>query len=227
MFTRTALTGLLVAAATAIFPAFAGATIAPTLALEQSATAAGSSSATGLNINFNSIVDSDKSLTIGFPAGFLLNLDMNGGSCVASGAPSPLCVLGSGTIDAASATPKPITLYLVAPPSLADVAGVALVEQGGTTYTGALTLASTPPIALSLSLSFTPAPGPTELQFTLASTRLPTSCSPTPSVAVHATSWGKHPHPRARRSPSAGAVRCPTPRRSRRRSRMRETRAPK
>src|SRR5271154_4108549 len=139
MFTRTALTGLLVVAVTAIFPAFAVASFAPSLVLEQGAgTAAGSSPSTGFNINFNSVVDSDRTLTLGFPAGFLPNLNENTGACVSSSAVSPLCQMGTGTIDAASASPKPVTLYLVAPPALADVAGVAFVEQGGTTYTGTL-----------------------------------------------------------------------------------------
>jgi hypothetical protein len=193
MFTRTALTGLLVAAVTAIFPAFAGASIAPTLALEQGAgTAAGSSPATGLNINFNPKlgIDSVKDLTIGFPPGFLLDLDMNGGSCVASSAPSPLCRLGTGmvTIPAAASGKAALTLYLVEPPSLSDVAGVVLAVEGRPNLTGALTLSSSPNVALSLSFSGIEE-GITEMQFTLASPRLPTSCSTTPSVSLQATSW--------------------------------------
>ena len=54
MFARTALTGLLAAAVIAICPALAQAVLTPTLTLEQGAgTTAGTSPATGFNINFN------------------------------------------------------------------------------------------------------------------------------------------------------------------------------
>jgi hypothetical protein len=191
MFTRTALTGLLVAAVTAIFPAFAGATLAPTITPEQSAgTTAGSSPATGFDINFNPKhgLDSVRDLTIGFPPGFLLNLDMDGGSCVASSAPNPLCRLGTGTANIPASGKAALTLYLVEPPSLADVAGVVLAVEGDPNLTGALTLSSSPNVALSLSFGEIKA-GITEMQFTLASPRLPTSCSTTPSVSLQTTSW--------------------------------------
>ncbi len=98
MFARTALTGLLVAAVIAICPALAQAVLTPTLTMEQGAgTTAGTSPATGFNINFNPRlgVDSVKNLSIAFPPGFLLNLGMNSGECVTASAPNPLCVLGT------------------------------------------------------------------------------------------------------------------------------------
>lgn len=139
MFARTALTGLLVAAVIAICPALAQAVLTPTLTLEQGAgTTAGTSPATGFNINFNPRlgVDSVKNLTIAFPPGFLLNLGMNGGECVTATAPNPLCVLGTGTINSTKGVATPVTLYLVAPPTLANLAGIAFVIQGGATITG-------------------------------------------------------------------------------------------
>jgi hypothetical protein len=191
MFARTALTGLLVAAVTAICPALAQASLAPTLALEQGAgTTAGSSPATGFNINFNPKAgyDSVKDLAIGFPPGFQPNLGMNGGTCVTSSAPSPLCVLGSGTIHSTKGVATPVTLYLVAPPSLSDVAGVAFAVQGGATTAGVLSLATSP--AVSYNLSFTGfAAGIEEMQFTLASPRLPTTCTASRTVSVQTTSW--------------------------------------
>jgi hypothetical protein len=191
MSTRTALTGLLAAAVTAIFPASAvAASIAPTLVLEQGAgTTAGSSPATGLNINFHGspFTESDKSLTIGFPPGFLIDVDENGGACVASSAISPLCVLGTGTYGTDSG-PEPATLYLAAPVDAAEAASVVLdvpSDPHNPSTIGALTL-GTSPVAYSLSFTFANAPGPTELQFTLTSPRLPTSCAAA-SFSLHAT----------------------------------------
>lgn len=191
MFARTALTGLLVAAVTAICPALAQAVLTPTLAIEQGAgTTAGSSPATGFNINFNPRlgVDSVKDLSIAFPPGFLPNLGMNGGACVSSSAPSPLCVLGTGTIHTTKGVATPVTLYLVAPPSLADVAGVAFAIQGGATITGPVSLASSSPAALNVSFSGFPV-GIEEMQFTLASPRLPTTCGASRTVSVATTSY--------------------------------------
>jgi hypothetical protein len=200
MLTRTALTGLLLAAALAILPAFASAAIAPTLAIDQSAgTTAGSSSATGFDINMNpKDLDAAKTLTISFPAGFLLNLQADGGVCLGSVAPNPACQLGSGMINGPSGTP--VALYLVAPPNLSDVAGVALTIGGTATpaATGDLTLAgSAPNIGLNLVFNSLPplaaggAPSPSaikELQFSLTGPRLPTSCGGAHAVTVAATS---------------------------------------
>jgi hypothetical protein len=199
MLARTALTGLVVTAALAILPAFASAAIAPTLAINQSAgTTAGSSPATGFDINTNSDLDAAKTLTISFPAGFLLNLQTDGGACLGSAAINPACQLGSGMINGASGTP--VALYLVAPPNLSDVAGVVLSIGGSATNTatGEVTLAgSAPNIGLNLVFNNLPpalaggALSPSEikeLQFTLAGPRLPTSCGGAHTVTVAATS---------------------------------------
>src|SRR5262249_56337864 len=101
---------------------------------------AGSSPATGFDINMNpKDLDAAKTLTISFPAGFLLNLQTGGGVCLGSVAINPACQLGSGMINGPSGTP--VALYLLAPPNLSDVAGVA-VTIGGTARpaaTGGLT----------------------------------------------------------------------------------------
>lgn len=191
MFARTALTGLLAAAVIAISPALAQAVLTPTLTLEQGAgTTAGTSPATGFNINFNPRlgVDSVKNLTIGFPPGFLLNLDMNSGECVTSSAPNPLCVLGTGMIHSTTGIATPVTLYLVAPPSLANVAGIAFVIQGGATITGPVSPSASSPSTWTVSFLGFPI-GIEQMQFTLASPRLPTTCSASRTVTIQTLSY--------------------------------------
>jgi hypothetical protein len=191
MFARTALTGLLVAAVIAISPALAQAVLTPTLTLEQGAgTTAGTSPATGFNINFNPRlgIDSVKNLTIAFPPGFLLNLGMNSGECVTASAPNPLCVLGTGTINSTRGTATPVTLYLVAPPALADVAGIAFVIQGGATITGPVSPSPTDPAAWTVSFLGFPI-GIEEMQFTLAGPRLPTTCGASRTVSIQTLSY--------------------------------------
>jgi hypothetical protein len=199
MLARTALTGLLLTAALAIPAASASAAIAPTLAIDQAAgTTAGSSPATGFDINMNpQLDDAAKTLTISFPAGFLLNLQTDGGACLGSAAINPACQLGSGTINGPSGTP--VALYLVAPPNLSDVAGIVLAIGGSATNTatGEVTLGgSAPNIGLNLAFGNLPprlaggALSPSaikELQFTLAGPRLPSSCG-AHTVTVAATS---------------------------------------
>jgi hypothetical protein len=184
------MTGLLVVAAViAILPASAGAAIAPTLTLNQSAgVTAGSSPATGFDINTHSTVDSLRDLTFNFPAGFWLNLDTDGGACLASSSPTPLCEIGAGI-----ATPlnDPVTFYLVAPPSLSYIAGIAMTIEGKTTttVTGGLALVTTPVPALSLTFDDIEQ-GITDLSFTLSNTRLPSSCTAVPLVSLQVTGWG-------------------------------------
>jgi hypothetical protein len=198
MLTRTGLIGLLLTAALAILPAFASAAIAPTLAINQAAgTGAGSSPATGFDINLNpQLDDSAKTLGISFPAGFLLNLQTGGGVCLGSPAANPACQLGSGMINGPSGTQ--VALYLVAPPNPNDVAGILLSIGGSATATGDVTLGgSAPNIGMNVAFSNLPpslaggAPSPLaikELQFTLAGPRLPSSCSGAHTVTVGVTS---------------------------------------
>lgn len=209
MFTRNALIGLLTAVLTMIFAPAATATISPGLTLEQGAgTLAGSSVATGLDINSHAtIADSLESLTVGLPAGLLINLNTNGGACLVSAAPTPLCQIASGTVNSASTssggTTTSASLYLVAPPTPSgvvqnltasskplDLAGVDLVIQGGATISGTLTLTNSPAVALSLAFGSIPDSSHLkELQLTFSSMRLPTNCSTVESVTVQASSW--------------------------------------
>src|SRR5271154_6747633 len=123
MLTRSALIGLLTIAATTIFAPAASATISPGLTLEQGAgTSAGSSVATGFDINSHAtIADSLQNLTVGLPPGLLVNLNTNGGTCLASAAPTPLCQIASGTLNGATGTP--VSLYLVTPPTPSGIVG--------------------------------------------------------------------------------------------------------
>jgi hypothetical protein len=188
MYAKTVLTGLLAAAMTAICPAVAAAAIAPALTLDQSAgTVGGTSPPLALHLNFNvKTFDTVKDLTLAFPPGFLLNLGAEGGACVASGAPSALCRLGGGTINGASGTP--VSFYLVAPPKFPDIAGVALVEEGGATTVGDVTMSSSPGAGVTVSFQNI-TKGMTELDFTLSAPRLPTNCSVARNINVQATSW--------------------------------------
>ena len=198
MSMRVALAGLLAAAVAAIFPAVSAATITPRLALNQSAgTTAGSSPATGFDVNFTPLSgvggsalgevggDSVRNLTIALPKGFLINLAVDGGACVVASTPSPSCQIGSGVINGPGG--RPVSMYLVAAPKPSDIAGVETTIEGASTVVGELTLGTSPEIGLDLSYSNL-APGTTEFQFTLNSPRLPTTCSPE-SVTVGAQSW--------------------------------------
>lgn len=203
MLRRSALIGLLAIAATTVFAPAASATISPGLTLEQGGgTSAGSSVATGFDINSHAtIADSLQNLTVGLPAGLLLNLNANGGACVASPAPTPLCQIASGTLNGATGTP--VSLYLVTPPAPSGIvqnltaaskplnlAGVDLVIQGGETISGTVALTSSPTVALSLSFGGIPLSSHVkELQLTFSSMRLPTNCSSVESVTVQASSW--------------------------------------
>jgi hypothetical protein len=203
MFSRSALIGLLIVVAAAVSAPVASATISPGLTLEQSGgTAAGSSVATGFDINSHAtIADSLETLTVSLPAGLLVNLNQNNGSCLASAAPTPLCEIARGTINGATGTP--VNLYLVTPPTPSGIvqnlkassqplnaAGVDLVIQGGATISGALTLTSSPSVALTLSFASIPlASHVKELQLMFASMRLPTNCTTVESLAVQASSW--------------------------------------
>ena len=187
MIPRSALIGLLAAAAAASFPAAAAASIAPGMSLEQSAgTTAGSTVPTGFAINFKpGPLDSADNLTLAFPAGYLINLQADGGVCLGSATPNPACQIGAGTIN--GPTGSAIRLYLVAPPAFADLAGVELVVEGGGTSTGGITLTGSPSVAESLAFTGLPG-GIGEMQFTLSG-RLPSGCTTTPLVKIAATSY--------------------------------------
>jgi hypothetical protein len=185
MLTRTALIGLLAAAAAAILPAAAMATVAPSLAITQgNGATAGSTVTTKLSAAFtNNHGDAPKAITVTFPPGFLLDLGQNEGKCLASSAPSPSCALGYIKFSAAGGEQSTARLYLLTPPTIGDVAGIAL-EKEATTETAPVKLLTTP--ADELKVEFPPLPttnsegtdngGIVAAEIVLEGTRLPTAC---------------------------------------------------
>jgi hypothetical protein len=187
MFPRTALTGLLAVAVAAIRPAAATATVAPSLAITQgNGATAGSTATTVLDVTFaNKGGDAPKAITVTFPPGFLLNLGQNEGKCLASTAPSPSCLLGSITYTDAGGEEAGAGLYLVSPPTIGDVAGIALDNGTSTTLgTAAVTLITTPAVELKAEFPAFPTNKPEggnnggiiAAEVKLQSPRMPTAC---------------------------------------------------
>jgi hypothetical protein len=199
----------------ALAPA-AGATISPTVTLDQSAgTKAGSTVPLGMDLKFApSLGDSPKDLTLVLPPGLLANASINGGACLRTSTPTSACQVGSGTVTAAGLSLLPVSLPvqfdLVAPPKAGDLAGLALVVLGSQLGTpGEITVRSGGnPAGVGLNIAFSAIPNTyfglpiavDELQSTFSGLRLPTSCPATAaSVAVSADA---HNDP-AQRSASA------------------------
>jgi len=187
MLTRTALIGLLAAAAAAIMPAAATATVSSSLAITQgNGAAAGSTTTpTTLKVTFTSKGTAPKAMQVTFPPGFLLNLGQNEGKCLASSAPSPSCLIGYVKYAAADGEQPVSDLYLVTPPTIGDVAGLAL-DNGTTTEMAPVKLLTSP--ADELKVEFPPFPshneednpadngGIVEAEIVLNSPRMPTAC---------------------------------------------------
>ncbi|HLH14939.1 MAG TPA: hypothetical protein VKV16_09135 [Solirubrobacteraceae bacterium] len=182
--TRTALIGLLAAVVAAILPAGAAATVTPSLAITQGNGApAGSTATTKLAVSFaNKPGDAPKAMTLTFPPGFLLDLDQNEGKCLASSAPGPSCTLGR--LEAKTSSENLAwTMALVAPPTIGDIAGIAL-QGPAFPGTGVVKLITSPAVELRLELPAFPSTdsegndngGVTEADMTLNSPRLPTAC---------------------------------------------------
>jgi hypothetical protein len=187
MLTRTALIALLAAAAAAILPATAMATVSSSLAITQGNGAlAGSTTETALKATFTNKGTTPKAMQVTFPPGFLLNLGQNEGKCLASSAPSPSCPVGYVELTTPSEHTTWGKLYLVAPPTIGDVAGLALTLTNGasTLGTATVTLVATP--AVELEVEFPPFPtmnheennngGIDEAEIVLYNPRLPTAC---------------------------------------------------
>jgi uncharacterized membrane protein YgcG len=132
----------------ALAPA-AGASITPTLSLNQSAgKTAGASHNLGLDLKFSDTgTDSPRDLSLNLPPGLLANASVDGGACLKQANVSgSACQIGSGTVSA-TADPLgllnvpvpvsvPVAFYLVPPPAAGDLAGLAvegLGEQIGAT----------------------------------------------------------------------------------------------
>jgi hypothetical protein len=184
MLTRTALIGLLAAAAAAILPAAASAAVTSSMVIAQgNGATAGSTTPTTLKVTFTNNRTTPKAMQVTFPPGFLLDLGQNEGKCLASSAPSPSCGLGYIKYSYANGESSQAALYLVTPPTVGDVAGLAL-DNGKTTETAPVTLLTSP--ADELKVEFPPFPtqneekvdnqGTVEAEIQLSSPRMPTAC---------------------------------------------------
>src|ERR1700749_2560834 len=117
----------------------AGASITPSLSLDQSAGhAAGSTANLGLDLKFTDTgTDSPHNLTINLPPGLLANASINNGSCIkTTNTSGTACEVGSGTVTATpdivvlglpASIPVPVTFYLVPPPKAGDLAGLTVI----------------------------------------------------------------------------------------------------
>lgn len=195
----------------ALAPA-AGATINPvSVALTPSSATAGSTRNLGTDITFSpSSGDSTKDLTLQLPAGLLANAAIDGGACLKSATPTPACQVGSGTVTAnilGGLVPVglPATFDLVAPPSQADLAGLAVLVTapgGQPTQLGAPAAVTirppTDPAGVGLNIAFTNIPDTFdglplqlhEINSTFNGLRFPDTCPAAPAkVMVTADSY--------------------------------------
>jgi hypothetical protein len=134
---RCTLMGVLVVAAMATLAPGAGASIAPSISLDQSAgTAAGSTANLGVDLRFAPTgTDSPQNLTLNLPPGLLANAAIDGGACLrTTDLNDSACQVGSGvvTADAFGYIPisTPVTFDLVPPPASGDLAGLAVNSSG-------------------------------------------------------------------------------------------------
>jgi hypothetical protein len=193
---RLVLFSVLAVAATSALAPGAGASVVPTLTLDQSAgTAAGSSANLRVDLKFSSTSgDSPEHLTLNLPPGLLANASVNGGACLASAdLGDSACEVGSGvvTADLLGAIPVPaqVTFDLVPPPAPGDLAGLAVNSNGtqiGTTGDIRVRPSGDPAgvgvtlnLTLPNSLSGTPITI-TEINSTFDALRYPTTCPATP-----------------------------------------------
>ena len=117
----------------------AGASITPSLSLNQSAgKTAGEMANLGLDLRFaNTGTDSAHNLTINLPPGLLANASIDGGSCLKTvNTSGTACEVGSGTVTASpdvvvlglpGSIAVPVTFYLVPPPRSGDLAGLTVI----------------------------------------------------------------------------------------------------
>jgi hypothetical protein len=189
------ITTLVMAAAVAVLPSAASATLSPAVTLSEPAgSLAGSTGSLGVAIAFNqSSGDAVKNLTLSLPPGLLINDETAGGACLPATGPLPPCQLASGTAVIAGAN-TPMSLYLVRPPVPTDLAGIQLVAGpvsvvGGLTFRSSSDLGISPSLFVGDQIAFTdlPASPISSLTFTLTGLTLPSSCS-SADVAVWASS---------------------------------------
>jgi hypothetical protein len=129
--------GGLVAAAMAVLAPAAGASITPTVSLDQSAgTTAAALANLGVDLKFAPTgTDSPDHLTLNLPPGLLANASIDGGACLrTTDLTDSACQVGSGVVTAYAygyiPISTPVTFDLVPPPSPGDLAGLAVNSSG-------------------------------------------------------------------------------------------------
>ena len=206
---RLATAAAVCAGVLALAPA-AGASISPSLSLDQSAgKTAGAPANLGMDLKFTDTgTDSPHNLTINLPPGLLANASINGGACLkTTNTSGTACEVGSGTVTARPnvliglpvPVPVPVKFYLVPPPKPGDLAGltvigtvVAVNEQLGSTGDIRVRPTGDPAgvgvtigLALPDTLPGLTVPGitlsVTEIQSTFDRLRYPTTCPSTPA----------------------------------------------
>jgi hypothetical protein len=193
---RLVLSGALACAAMAALAPGAGASVTPTMTLDQSAgTAAGSFTNLGVDLKFSPAGgDSPKQLTLALPPGLLANASINGGAClVTADLTDSACEVGTGVVSANVLGTIPIqaqvTFDLVPPPAPGDLAGLAVNSNGsqiGSTADVKVRPSGDPAgvgvtinLAVPNSLVGTPI-AITEINSTFEGLRYPTTCPATP-----------------------------------------------
>lgn len=191
------LLGVLTTAGAAALAPDAGASVTPTMTLDQSAgTAAGSSTNLGVDLKFSSSSgDSPKDLTLNLPPGLLANASIDGGACLTTAdLTDSACEVGSGVVTAnllgTIPVPAQVTFDLVPPPAPGDLAGLAVNSNGtqiGTTGEIKIRPSGDPAgvgvtldLTLPNSLYGTPI-SITEINSTFDALRYPTTCPATPA----------------------------------------------
>jgi hypothetical protein len=214
---RRVVCALVVAVASAWFVPSALASVTPSVTLNPTSVTAGSTGNLEVDIKFtDSGSDTPNDLALALPPGLLADPSIDGGACLKSTTLNSACQVGSGSVSASSSglplsVPIPVTFDLVAPPSSADLAGLAIVV--GSNPLGLPTdmqLGSTGSVVLNsatggLDIEFTNIPktlalGPlpvsvpiqvTDIDSTFDSLHMPTSCpSPPANLVVATVSYG-------------------------------------
>lgn len=219
LVSRVTIVATVIAAVFVLAPA-AGASITPSLNLDQSAgKSAGAAQNLGMDLTFTDTgTDSPQILTLNLPPGLLANASINGGACLKTANTSgTACEVGSGTVTARPnvlvglplPVPVPVKFYLVPPPKPGDLAGLAVIgtvvavnEQLGSTGDIRVRPTGDPDgvgvtigLALPDTLPGLTLPGitlsVTKIQSTFNRLRYPTTCPSTPArVTASVDSYG-------------------------------------
>ena len=204
---RIVLMGVLAASGLAMLAPSAMASVAPAIALDQSAgKTAGSTANLGVDLTFApSGSDSPDHMTLNLPPGLLANASIDGGAClVTADLNDSACEVGSGTVTAYAygtvPVPTNVTFDLVPPPAAGDLAGLA-VNSNGTQIGSTADIKVRPsgdPAGVGVTIQFV-LPDSLygvpisihEIDSTFDGLRYPTTCPHTPqNVTVAADSYG-------------------------------------